>query len=180
MKISIALIASLAGVVSAAVADPQATPAAKRQDLGGILDQYSDLLTNSAFQSIAQSLEQTPDFLSAASAAFTSNYAPLESIASSLATDKAASSAIVSALGSSSAAALYSSASDVIESVSSVTNSRSEGATATGNGSGGTNQGGSTGTSSEGNGNGASLALTPQVASVLAVVGAAAAAFIIV
>ncbi|CAO1634979.1 unnamed protein product [Parajaminaea phylloscopi] len=119
-------IASLVAVgASAQALEPRATAAPLEQRQAGnpavnsLLNQYSGLLTVPAFQSVVASVTGDPAFQSALAAAATSNYAPLESYASGLQSNKELSSLAVSALGSSSAAALYSKASSVASSVGS-------------------------------------------------------------
>ncbi|PWN25967.1 hypothetical protein BDZ90DRAFT_233565 [Jaminaea rosea] len=111
---SIALLVATAACASAAALEPQATaaPLEKRQDAGAFqsaLQQYSALLTIPAFQSIAASIAMDSAALSAAAAAQTGDVAPFQSYVNSLQANPTLSQAIVSALGTSSAAAIYSS-----------------------------------------------------------------------
>ena len=86
---------------------------AKRQaaDLGPLNSFASALLGNTALAPVASSIENDPAFLSAVQAAATSNFVPLESLAASLQANPTFSAFVYSAIGTSSADALYSQAS---------------------------------------------------------------------
>lgn len=143
---------------------------AKRQDpaLASALQQYSALLTVPAFQSIAASIATDPALLSAVGAAQTSNIAPLQSYVSSLEKNPALSSAVYSALGTSSADAIYSSISQGEKSLQ-----QAESSTKAGSGSSSAATGSQTSSSSSGGSNAAGVMQAPLAAG-LGLIGATA------
>ncbi|CAO1622387.1 unnamed protein product [Jaminaea pallidilutea] len=140
---SIAIVAAaIVGAASAAAVEPRATaaPVVERQidasnpAVQSIIQQYSPLLTIPAFQSVVASVQADPGFQSALSAAGMSNLAPIESYASSLEGNPQLSSLLVSAVGSSSAAAFYSTAEAVASSATASAGAASSTASSTATG----------------------------------------------
>ncbi|PWN24215.1 hypothetical protein BCV69DRAFT_280109 [Microstroma glucosiphilum] len=111
-----------ASSVAAFALEPVATaaPMEKRQNdspleaITGLLNPLTSYLTNPGIASVVQSVAANTAFAGAASAAAMSDYAPIESLVSSLQGDAGVSSAIYSALGTSSASAFYASASSAV------------------------------------------------------------------